>query len=350
MPVYKDEQRGTWYCCFYFTDWQGEKQRKTKRGFTKQKDAKEWERSFLDKLQSNPQMTMESLISLYISDMENRLRLSTMSTKEHMIKTKVQPYFGKMKISDIKPTTIRHWQNEMMKQGFSETYLKAINNQLCAILNYAVKYYGLRENPCHKAGTMGRKHAKEMSFWTREEYLAFSAAIEDKPQMHAAFQVLYWCGIREGELLALTREDIDLDDKTLSVTKSYQRIGGKDIITEPKTPKSNRAIAMPDFLCDELREYLDRLYDKAPDSRIFPLTKHGLYREMIRGSSKADIDKIRVHDLRHSHASLLIELGFSPLLIAERLGHENIETTLNTYSHLYPNKQEELAQTLNGLI
>ena len=168
--------------------------------------------------------------------------------------------------------------------------------------------------------------------------------------MHAAFQALYWCGIREGELLALTREDIDLDDKTLSVTKSYQRIGGKDIITEPKTPKSNRAIAMPDFLCDELREYLDRLYDKAPDSRIFPLTKHGLYREMIRGSSKADIDKIRVHDLRHSHASLLIELGFSPLLIAERLGHENIETTLNTYSHLYPNKQEELAQTLNGLI
>lgn len=74
MPAYKDKDRGTWYCCFYYTDWQGEQQRKTKRGFTKQKDAKEWERAFLDKLQENPQMTMASLISLYNTDMASRLR------------------------------------------------------------------------------------------------------------------------------------------------------------------------------------------------------------------------------------------------------------------------------------
>lgn len=349
MPVYKDEARGTWYCCFYYTDWQGQKQRKTMRGFSKQKEAKEAERAFLDKLQSNPQMTMESLVSLYTADMVNRLRLSTRNNKKHMIETKVLPYFAKMKISDIKPTTVRHWQNELMGQGFAETYLKAINNQLCAILNYAVKYYGLKENPCHKAGSMGRKHAKEMSFWTREEYLLFSNAIEDKPQIHTTFQMLYWCGIREGELLALTREDINLEEKTLSINKSYQRIGKEDIITEPKTPKSNRVIALPEFLCEELREYLDHIYDTSPNARIFPLTKNTLYREMLRGSTKSGVDKIRVHDLRHSHASLLIELGFSPLLIAERLGHENIETTLNTYSHLYPHKQTELANTLDSL-
>ena len=196
---------------------------------------------------------------------------------------------------------------------------------------------------------MGRKHAKEMSFWTREEYLLFAKAIEDKPQIHAAFQVLYWCGIREGELLALTREDINFEDKTLTVNKSYQRIGKEDIITEPKTPKSNRVIAMPEFLCAELKEYLTHIYDSAPTARMFPLTKNTLYREMIRGSKNGEVEKIRVHDLRHSHASLLIELGFSPLLIAERLGHENIETTLNTYSHLYPHKQGEFAETLDAL-
>ena len=270
-----------------------------------------------------------------------------MSTKEHMIRTKVLPYFGKMKISDIKATTVRQWQNQLMGEGYAETYLKAINNQLCTIFNYAVKYYGLKENPCHKAGSMGRKHAKEMQFWTKDEYLKFAAAIADKPQIHAAFQVLYWCGIREGELLALTKDDIDFGEKTLIVNKSYQRIGGQDIVTEPKTPKSNRVIALPDFLCEELQDYISHIYD---GERIFPLNKHNLYREMIRGSNEGGVKKIRVHDLRHSHASLLIELGFSPLLIAERLGHENIETTLNTYSHLYPHKQGELAETLDSLL
>lgn len=347
MPAYKDKDRGTWYCCFYYTDWQGEQQRKTKRGFTKQKDAKEWERAFLDKLQENPQMTMASLISLYNTDMASRLRVSTMNNKEHLIRTKILPYFGKMKISDIKATTVRQWQNQLMGDEYAETYLKAINNQLCAIFNYAVKYYGLKENPCHKAGSIGRKNAKKMQFWTKDEYIRFAAAIEDKPQMHSAFQVLYWCGIREGELLALTKDDIDFEGNTITINKSYQRIGKKDIITEPKTPKSNRIIALPNFLCEELKEYISHIYD---NGRIFPLTKHALYREMIRGSSQSGVKKIRVHDLRHSHASLLIELGFSPLLIAERLGHENIETTLNTYSHLYPHKQGELAQTLDSLL
>lgn len=270
-----------------------------------------------------------------------------MYNKKRMVETKILPYFGKMKISDIKATTVRQWQNQLMGDEYAETYLKAINNQLCAIFNYAVKYYGLKENPCHKAGSMGRKHAKEMQFWTKDEYIRFAAAIEDKPQMHSAFQVLYWCGIREGELLALTKDDIDFEGNTITINKSYQRIGKEDIITEPKTPKSNRIIALPNFLCEELKEYISHIYD---NGRIFPLTKQALYREMIRGSSQSGVKKIRVHDLRHSHASLLIELGFSPLLIAERLGHENIETTLNTYSHLYPHKQGELAQTLDSLL
>jgi integrase len=266
-----------------------------------------------------------------------------------MIETKLLPYWSDIVITNIKPAGIRQWQNTLIAQGYADTYLKAINNQLCAILNYAVKYYGLRENPCHKAGSMGKKAAEEMLFWTKEEYLQFSKAIEDKPQAHAAFQVLYWCGIREGELLALTREDIDFQKQILTINKSYQRLGKEDIITPPKTPKSNRVVAIPDFLCTELEQYLSTLYDQSPTARIFQVTKHFLYHEMIRGCGISGVKKIRVHDLRHSHASLLVELGYSPLLIAERLGHENIETTLNTYSHLYPHKQSELAQNLDKL-
>ena len=346
MPVYKDEQRGSWYCCFYYTDWQGTKKRKIKRGFAKQKEAKEYERNFLDKVQSNTQMTMLSLTTLYIEDMQNRLRQSTMSNKKYLIDTKILPYFSKMKISDIKPTTVRHWQNELMSQDFSDTYLKTINNQLCAILNYAVKYYGLKENPCHKPGSMGRKNANEMQFWTRNEFNTFINNVNDI-QAYNAFLILYWCGLRVGELLALTKNDIDFNNKTLSVNKSYQRINSQDIISEPKTPKSNRILALPDFLCKELKNYIGQLYDD--NARLFQISKHSLYKEMRKGCQQSGIKRIRVHDLRHSHASLLIELGFSPLLIAERLGHENIETTLNTYSHLYPHKQAELANTLNEL-
>lgn len=152
------------------------------------------------------------------------------------------------------------------------------------MLNYAKNYYGLQENPCHKAGSMGKKHAKEKLFWTKNEYLQFSESITDRPRAHIIFQLLYWCGIREGELLALSIKDIDFEEKVLTINKSYQRINGEDIITEPKTPKGNRIIALPDFLCDELKAYFALLYNKNPNTRIFDITKSYLYREMNRGA------------------------------------------------------------------
>jgi integrase len=301
VPVYKDAQRGTWYCNFYYTDWQGLKKHKMKRGFKKQKDAKEWERTFLDKLQSSPQMMFASLVDLYMADMTNRLRQSTMNTKRHMIDTKLIPFFGSTQINKITPASIRQWQNELIGKGYADTYLKTIHNQLSAIFNYAVKYYNLRENPCHKSGSMGRKNAKEMNFWTRDEYHQFSKAIEYNPRAHIAFQILYWCGLRIGELLALTRGDIDFEGKTIRVNKSYQRIERKDVVTEPKTPKGNRIVAIPDSLCSELRNYLEQLYDKSAETRIFPVTKHYFHKEMDKGCNASGVKKIRVHDLRHPY-------------------------------------------------
>lgn len=196
---------------------------------------------------------------------------------------------------------------------------------------------------------MGKSHAEEMQFWTKQEFDTFLPAVADKPQSYAAFMTLYYTGMRIGELMALTPVDIDLQNGIISISKSYQRLGQEDVITPPKTPKSNRIIAIPDFLCEELKSYLGKLYELGPDERMFHFTKHFLSHEMIRGCKKSGVKRIRLHDIRHSHASLLIELGFSPLLIADRLGHEKVETTLNTYSHLYPHKQEEVVQKLQSL-
>ena len=123
---------------------------------------------------------------------------------------------------------------------------------------------------------------------------------------------------------------------------------GEDIITSPKTPKSNRTIKMPQFLCDEMQEYINMFYEAGENDRIFPISKSYLHHEMDRGSDKAGVKRIRIHDLRHSHVSLLIDKGFQPLSIADRVGHESVDITYR-YAHLFPSKQIEMVNTLDEI-
>ncbi len=354
MPVYYDESAKTWFVKCYYTDYTGTKRQRKKRGFKRQKDAKDWERNFLETRQRDLTMTFENFVKVYNEDMRHRLREHTFTQKQYIITSKLLPFFGKLSVSDITPANVRKWQNELTAyrdengNPYSETYLRTINNQLSAIMNYAVRYYGLKENPCRKAGSIGKSHAEEMQFWTKEEFKAFLEKISDKPAARAGFLVLYYCGLRIGELLALEVCDVDLEAGTISITKSYQRLGTKDVITPPKTPKSVRSVSMPPFLRDELSAYIGQLYRPHKHDRLFPYTKHFFEHEMIRGTKDGNPKRIRLHDLRHSHASLLISLGLSPLAIAERMGHEKVETTLNTYSHLFPKDRDEVAEKLQN--
>lgn len=170
----------------------------------------------------------------------------------------------------------------------------------------------------------------------------------DKPLSFYAFELLYWCGIREGELLALTTNDFDFKNSTLTINKSYQRIKGIDVITSLKTVKSNRTIKMPDFLCEEMQDFISSLYGYEPDSRLFLITKHYLKHEMEHGSKAAGVKRIRIHDIRHSAISLLIEMDFSAVAIADRVGHESIDITYR-YAHLFPSTQTEMADKLNNI-
>ena len=187
-----------------------------------------------------------------------------------------------------------------------------------------------------------------MQFWTLEEYKKFSEAMMDKTISFYAFEMLYWCGIREGEMLALTPKDFDFKAETVTINKSYQRLKGRDVITTPKTKKSNRTIKMPKFLCEEMQEYIGMFYGAGENDRIFPVSKSYMHHEMDRGAKQAGVKRIRIHDLRHSHVSLLIEMGFTALAIADRLGHESIEVTYR-YAHLFPSKQTEMANKLDDL-
>ena len=230
-----------------------------------------------------------------------------------------------MRMCDIRPVDIVRWQNSLTGStradgdGFKPTYLRIINNQLNAIFNHAERYYNLEKNPVHKVDKMGSKEAGEMQFWTKDEYLRFSDAISDKPLAFYAFEVLYWMGIRCGELMALTPSDFLLETSELRINKSYQRLRGEDVVTKPKTRKSVRTIK-----------------------------KHFLVHEMDRGCKASGVKRIRIHDLRHSHVSLLINMGFSALDIAERVGHEAIDITYR-YAHLFPAKRAQIADALSEL-
>ena len=168
-------------------NWKGERKQKCKRGFTTKREAQEWERMFQLQNLSDLDMSFEAFTELYINDVKNRLKENTWLTKEHIIRTKLLPYFGKLKISEISTKEIITWQNEMLayrddkKKPYSQAYLKTLHNQLSAIFNHAVRYYELRSNPAAKVGNMGSEEHKEMLFWTREEYKKFASEMMDKP-------------------------------------------------------------------------------------------------------------------------------------------------------------------------
>lgn len=354
MPVYKDSKLGTWFVQCVYRNYTGERIRTTKRGFKTRKQAQDWEREFVKRKEGSLDVSIAAFYELYEQDVRPRLKENTWNTKAHIIETKIIPYLGDLKISEVTPADVLHWQNDIQNltdgsgQPYSPTYLRTICNQLSAIFNHAIRYYGLSNNPLLRTGKIGSKKSPvEMQFWTRDEYLAFRRKVMDKPLSFLAFGVLYWTGIREGELLALTPKDFNFEKSIISINKSYQRIKGRDVITSPKTPKSNRLITASPFLMEEVKEHVGVNHIPS-DERIFRLTKSFLYHEMRRGCALAGTKVIRIHDLRHSHVSLLIELGYSVSAIAERMGHEGVDITLN-YAHLFPNKQADMAADLERL-
>lgn len=348
MPQYKDEERGSWYCKFSYQDWTGQRRQKLKRGFPTKREAAAWERSFLEKQQGTPDMTFQALYDLYIKDIEQRLKASTVRGRKYRCDRNMLPYFANKKINQITPADVREWQNEMIRAGFKKTYLRALHEQLSILFNFAKKYYGLTENPCHIVGTMGKARADRMDFWTLDEYEVFILHVK-KPEYIAAFTMLYYTGLRCGELLALTLNDVDFQAASISVTKTYDRVGGQDVITTPKTDNSVRTVTLPPFVAKNLQDYISRLYGIQPEDRIFPFTRDKLTRALRNGCKCSGIKIIRLHDVRHSHVSLLIDMGFSSHLIAERIG-DTVDMVNNIYGHLYPNRHRDVADRLQQIV
>ena len=357
MPAYKyttSAGKKLWYSNFYYKDYNGKSVHKCKRGFATKKEAQDWERSFLEKSSKDPTITFSALLDNYLEDMRLRLKPTTMANKEAVYRSKIKPFFGEMKICDITPLTVRQWQNSLIEfrdekgNAYSETYLKTLHVQLSCLMNYAVKYYNLSKNPCHSTGGIGNSNADEMKIWSREQFESFIRH-EDIAEYHLAFNILFYTGMREGELLALTPDDIPRDEPVIHVSKTYAVVDGDAMLLTPKTPQSLRDIPIHQQLHDEIMEYIDSLFIKN-DDLIFWFSKASLLKEFHSMAQKAGLEQIRIHDLRHSHVSMLIQMGIPLPEISKRLGHKSPSTTLRIYSHLIPGNERRIAVAIGRLI
>ena len=190
MPAYKDSKTGTWFVKFYCKDWTGENKQIKKRGYATKREALDYERNYKIRQENNLDMTFGEVWKLYTEDVKNYVKLNTWLTKEHIVDTKILPYFRNLKMNEITPGDVRKWQNEMVAfryengKCYSQTYKKTMHNILSAIFNHACRFYNLKSNPARQAGNMGREEKKEMLFWTTEEYKKFYATVQNK--MHYA--------------------------------------------------------------------------------------------------------------------------------------------------------------------
>lgn len=295
--------------------------------------------------------------------------------------------FYAYKLDKVKHTTIRTYQqriprlkmlmNIKIRDFDIQDYLKwrayisslpikiktknSYHKLLKELLNYGTKWHDFNFTTIYnKMEKFSDPNAlpEEMGFYTFEEFKQF-ISVEDNIEWKCAFEILYYCGLRRGELRGLTWDNIDFFNKTLSVNKNITNSSGDSgewILTTPKTKSSYRTIPMPDILIEDLKEYKEtcKKYPKF-NSKFFvfggvePIKPDTLRLEKIRIAEKAGVKQIRLHDFRHSCASLLINSGANVMIVAKYLGHTKIDETLNTYSHLFKNKMEDVVNTMNSL-
>lgn len=354
MSVYLDTN-GKWACRFHYRDNAGQRREKHKKGFKLKRDAVEFERDFLQNLQGQPEMSFAALCELYINDKKALTKVSTYETKKNRIENWILPYFKDKPIKDITPAMIRNWQVNLKQtpgangKPLSPGYMQNIVTEMSGIMNYAVKFYALPSNPCHVAGNAVGKKQKSITFWTKEEFDRFIDTFDHADPYYTVFNILYYTGLRKGELQALTPDDIDLDQGVIHITKTYRFSGGQVHIMPPKTEKSKRDVLIPRFLGEIIRDYESRFYGLKHDDMLFCFGKTTYSNHLNAHADQAGVKRIRVHDLRHSHASLLIYLGFNAPLVSERLGHESVSTTLDIYTHLFPSKQTEVIERLEKI-
>ena len=359
MPVYQDKQTKHWYFRTYANNSFGERKQYQKGGFRTKKEALEAESNFKATYENMYcDLTFKELWNIYKEYIGIKLKYNSYRTIVNRIEIHALPYFGDYHLKDIKASIYVRWQKIMDDKGYSYKYKSSIHGAIRTMLNYGIKFYELKSNIASEVGNFSKRDEipKEYNIWSYEEFKKFISVV-DNDMYNLLFKTLYFTGLRQGEALALTWKDLQDNYLIVNKTLTRKKENGKNVVNSPKTTKSNRKVKIDNRLLDSFKEFKEKCHKfvEFDDSwYIFgclkPLATTTIARKKDKYCALAGVKKIKIHDFRHSHVSLLLSKGVPITVIAKRLGHSDIEMTLNTYSHLLPGDEDKAINVLDNLV
>lgn len=352
-----------WYFYTTVTLPNGLKKRYNSQKFLTRTEAQRAEHEFFMKNENHEinltDMTFADLYNEFVIYKKDKVKTTTMRTY-----TERRTKFFMLEKVKLRDFNINHYQRWRTYIGSLDIKVKTKNHYhkfLKELLNYGTKWHDLNFAPVYskmEKFTDPNAAPSEMEYYTYEEFAKF-ISVEDDIKFKSIFETLYFCGLRRGELRGLSWDNINFKDKTLSVVKNVVNEngdGGYWKVTTPKTRTSTRTIPMPDILVEDLCSYKDKMMKHINFSEkwfvfgdINPLHPDVLRRRKNDNAKKAGVKQIRIHDFRHSCASILINNGANIMIVAKYLGHAKIDETLNTYAHLFKNKMDDVVNLMNKL-
>ena len=351
----------SWFVDLAYKDLLGKRHRYHSKKFATRREAKDHEAEYKMKIKNQNEftdLTFKDLIQEHYQYQQDKVKVTTLSNYRNMM-----VYLEPLENIKLESFNIRHfemWRQFMNSKSISTRYKNGVYKYLKALMNFGTKWYDINFVKVYNKMTNftnPNERKKEMAFYTLEEFQRF-LSVETDLKFRCAFQTLFYCGLRNGELRGLTWNDINFNRSTLTINKNIVKVpdhktGKPYTITSPKTSSSYRTIPTPNFLLKDLSDLYndDANYYGFKDSwyvfgNIDPLAATTLLDRKIKNAFMARVKDIRIHDFRHSCASLLIDSGANITLVAKYLGHSKIDETLNTYSHMYQNRLDTIVNII----
>ncbi len=357
MALLKDKKRNTWYFRVYVEDKFGNSKQISRSGFKTKGLAKEEELKFLSDSQNDySNLTFQELYNIFIKSKTQSLKPQSIRSTLSRYENHILPYFKDYKINKIDNKEYLDWKEKILKKQFSYKYNSNLHGCMVSILNYAMDFYNLEKNIASKVGNFSKKeYFVKVDFWIYEEFIQFSKSVDDE-LYSTLYKILYYTGMRLGECLALDWNDIKGNYIDVNKTLAKGKNNGDYIITSPKTRKSIRRIQLDNEsinILNNLKVFYQSHIGFNEKWFVFgglnPLSQTTVGRRKDEYCLKANVKRIRIHDLRHSHATLLLSKGVPITVISKRLGHADMTMTLNTYSHLIPEDEDKAINIINEI-
>jgi integrase len=343
----------------------GKRKQKTQSGFKTKKEAQAALAELVTDIgkgqyvEPSKKKFKEFALDYFENTYRNRVKPSSYANSYNLVVAQIIPWFGDVNLSDIDQALVHQFYNEKIKEDYSSHYIQRMHEMIRLVLRVAFKW-GVIQKDVASMLEPPRLKRKEMKVWSIKQVNEFLKTTKHS-RYHPIYYLAAYTGMRKGEILGLTWDSINFEEKTIKITKTLYKIKDGYLLQEPKTANSIRTIYMDDDIIrvlkkQKVKQNLERLkfggvykehnmvFAQETGEFVNPGGVNGLFTRYIE---RAGLPRIRFHDLRHTHATILLQMGVNPKIVAERLGHSTVRITLDTYSHVLPSMKKDLSEQFN---